>query len=69
MGEKMHGKNKLFNIFFNSGVVIHNITQIKGCWALVLAKMGTKSKVKMKIDRVKSSITKHLWLNETSRLG
>jgi hypothetical protein len=31
--------------------------------------MGTKSKVKMKIDRVKSSITKHLWLNETPRLG
>jgi hypothetical protein len=25
----MHGKNKLFNICFNSGVVIHNITQMK----------------------------------------
>jgi hypothetical protein len=31
--------------------------------------MGTKSKVKMKIDKGKSSITKHLWLNETPRLG
>jgi hypothetical protein len=31
--------------------------------------MGTKSEVKMKIDKGKSSITKYLWFNETPRLG